>query len=88
MIGFGKRLAAFRKEKGLSQQELADMMETSKTTVTNWETGRFKPTWDMLEKIASVLDVSLAMLVDEEKQLDLSTVSTEELLREIHKRII
>jgi transcriptional regulator with XRE-family HTH domain len=64
------------------------MMETSKTTVTNWETGRFKPTWDMLEKIASVLDVSLAMLVDEEKQLDLSTVSTEELLREIHKRII
>ena len=88
MMEFGKRLAAFRKEKGLSQQELADMMETSKTTVTNWETGRFKPTWDMLEKIASVLDVSLAMLVDEEKQLDLSTVSTEELLREIHKRII
>lgn len=99
MIEFGKRLAAFRKEKGFSQQELADMMETSKTTVTNWETGRFKPTWDKLDMLASIFGIHVSALIegsdavimlvdDEEKEIDLSTVSTEELLREIHRRMI
>lgn len=61
---FGKRLAKLRKEKGYSQQELADMMKTSKTTVTNWETGRFKPTWDKLDTIAAILDVPISALID------------------------
>ncbi len=64
MMEFGKRLAAFRKEKGFSQQELADMMETSKTTVTNWETGRFKPTWDKLEILASIFEVNISTLIE------------------------
>ena len=64
---FGKRLAAFRKEKGFSQQELADMMETSKTTVTNWETGRFKPTWDKLDMLASIFGIHVSVLMDWEE---------------------
>jgi transcriptional regulator with XRE-family HTH domain len=64
---FGKRLAAFRKEKGYSQQELADMMKTSKTTVTNWETGRFKPTWDKLDMLASIFEIPVSVLVNWEE---------------------
>lgn len=68
---FGKRLAALRKEKGISQQELADMMKTSKTTVANWETGRFKPTWDKLDMLAAILEVHISALMDNEELVSL-----------------
>ena len=68
---FGKRLAALRKEKGFSQQELADMMKTSKTTVANWESGRFKPTWDKLDLIANILEVHISALMDGEEIISL-----------------
>lgn len=61
---FGERLAKLRKEKGYSQQDLADMIKTSKTTVTNWETGRFKPTWDKLDMIAAILETHISALLD------------------------
>ena len=64
---FGKRLAEFRKQKGYSQQELADMMQTSKTTVTNWETGRFKPTWDKLDMLASIFGIHVSVLMNWEE---------------------
>lgn len=64
---FGKRLAALRKEKGYTQQELADTLKTSKTTVTNWETGRFKPTWDNLDMIAAIFEVHITALMGAEE---------------------
>ena len=38
------RLAAVRKEKGLSQAELAKMVGVSRNTVSSIETGQFNPT--------------------------------------------
>lgn len=64
---FGKKLATLRKKKGFSQQELADVMKTSKTTVANWESGRFKPTWDKLDLIANILEVHISTLMDGEE---------------------
>lgn len=68
---FGKRLATLRKEKGISQQELADMMKTSKTTVANWESERFKPTWDKLDMLATILEVHVSALMDDEELISL-----------------
>ena len=36
-------LADWREEKGLTQQELADRMDTSDVTISRWETGKRKP---------------------------------------------
>lgn len=85
----GQRIRAFRRKKGLIQKELGQMVGTDASNIGKHELDKQIPRIAMLEKIASALDVSLAMLVDdEEKEIDLSTVSTEELLREIHRRII
>lgn len=39
----GKKIADARKRKGLTQQQLADILETSKASVSNWERGKHSP---------------------------------------------
>lgn len=48
-------LAAIRKEKGLSQSELAKMVGVSRNTISSIETGQFNPT----AKLALILCVAL-----------------------------
>ena len=49
------RLAALRKEKGLSQAELAKLVGVSRNTISSIETGQFNPT----AKLALVLCIAL-----------------------------
>lgn len=49
------RLAAARKEKGLSQAELARLVGVSRNTVSSIETGQFNPT----AKLALILCIAL-----------------------------
>ena len=48
-------LKAARSEKGLSQQQLADMVGVSRNTITSIETGQFNPT----AKLALILCIAL-----------------------------
>jgi transcriptional regulator with XRE-family HTH domain len=85
----GQRIRALRRERGFTQKELGEMVGTDASNIGKYELDKQMPRITMLEKIASALDVPLTALVDdEEKEIDLSTVSTEDLLKEIHKRII
>lgn len=49
------RLKAIRKEKGLSQQALADMIGVSRNSISSIETGQFNPT----AKLALILCIAL-----------------------------
>ena len=59
---FSKRLAAIRKEKGLSQGELADKIESTAITIGRYERDEVKPSIDTAAKLAQVLQVSLDYL--------------------------
>ena len=39
----GRRINALRKHLGLTQQELADELGTRQQTISEWETGMYKP---------------------------------------------
>ena len=52
-----------RKQKGLSQEELASRLNVVRQTVSKWERGLSVPDADMLEKIAQVLEVSIGDLL-------------------------
>ncbi len=73
---FGDKLSKLRKEKGLSQEGLAEKLEVTRQTVSKWELSQTKPDTDMLVKIADVLEVDVSsLIVDEEKGGKKETIS-------------
>lgn len=62
-MSFGKRLLEARKNKGLSQEELAGQLGTKGPAIGRYERDEMKPSIDVAAKIASILDVSLDWLV-------------------------
>ena len=64
----GKRIAAFRKEKGMTQEELAERMGISAQAVSKWETDLSCPDVGSIPQLAEVLEVSLDDLIGAEKK--------------------
>lgn len=79
---FGAFVAARRKEKGLTQQELAGKLFLSNKAVSKWETGQSLPDIALLEPLADCLGVSVAELLRGERMEErpLKAEETEELL--------
>ncbi|MDE5539660.1 MAG: helix-turn-helix domain-containing protein, partial [Bacilli bacterium] len=63
----GKFISEVRKEKGLTQKELARKIYISDKAVSKWERGLSFPDIELLEDLASVLDVSIVELLKGEK---------------------
>ncbi|MBR4461469.1 MAG: helix-turn-helix transcriptional regulator [Erysipelotrichaceae bacterium] len=63
----GKLISALRKEKNMTQQQLADKLYVSDKAVSRWETGRGFPEITVLEDIANLLDVSVAEIIKGER---------------------
>jgi transcriptional regulator with XRE-family HTH domain len=62
----GQRIKNARKEKGISQEELAKLAETTQQTIQRWEKnerGLFNPNLGTMKKIALVLNVTLDYLM-------------------------
>lgn len=63
----GSFIAELRKEKGLTQLQLAELLHVSDKAVSRWETGRGFPDIGSLEDLADALDVSVAELLKGER---------------------
>ena len=57
-------LQTIRKNKGISQQKLADAINVSRSTIAMWETKASQPDNDSLIKLSKYLCVSIDMLLD------------------------
>jgi transcriptional regulator with XRE-family HTH domain len=73
----GEFIAELRKEKQLTQSQLATAIHVSDKAISRWETGRGLPDIDNLEALSDYLDVSIAELIRGEKISE--PVSREEL---------
>ena len=60
---FGENLKKLRKEKGLSQQEVALRLHVVRQTVSKWEQGLSVPDADLLVKLADVLETDVSHLL-------------------------
>ena len=67
-----ERIRALRLAKGISQVDLAVMLNVSKQSVSNWENDNIQPSIDMLVHIADIFNVSTDYLLGRElnRQLD------------------
>lgn len=61
---FGRHLRDLRKKHSkFSQQEMADMLNISRSTYTYYETGKSEPGQEKLKKICNILDVDFNTLL-------------------------
>lgn len=63
---FLQRLKELRLKKGLTQQQIADLVHVNRVTYTNWEKGKREPSYENLVKLADLLEVSLDSLFGRE----------------------
>jgi len=63
--GVGAKLQALRQGAGLSQEDLAERIGAKKQKVSNWERGRFTPSFEKAVLLARALGCSLDSFVDE-----------------------
>ena len=54
---FGEHLRKIRKENGYTQQQMADILNISRSTYTYYETGKSQPGYDKLEIMCEVFGV-------------------------------
>ena len=58
------KIKILRESKGLTQQQLADMLDISRQTVQKYEAGTNEPDIKMLKRIADIFEVSVDFLID------------------------
>ena len=59
----GSRLAELRKDKDLTQQQLADALGISQKTLAHYEVGRLRIAISMLPDLAGILGISIPTLL-------------------------
>lgn len=64
MNNFGEFLYELRKEKGMTQAELAQLLGVTNKAVSKWETGEAMPETALLVPISRIFDVSVDELLD------------------------
>ena len=70
----GKQIAAARKKKKLTQQELAKLLMVSDKAISNWETGKNYPDLTYIKDISKYLDIDLINLIVDKKQKDYNKI--------------
>ena len=69
----GKYIAKKRKEKNLTQEQLAEKLGVSNKTISKWENGKCLPDYSIIQSLCKELDISISELMDGE-DLDKSSV--------------
>lgn len=59
MYKFGNYICKLRETKGLTQSELADILNVSDKSISKWENGQAFPRIDTFEKLAAALDTTI-----------------------------
>jgi DNA-binding XRE family transcriptional regulator/desulfoferrodoxin (superoxide reductase-like protein) len=62
----GKLIASLRKEKGLTQKEVAEKLGISPKTVSKWETGHGFPDVSLISELSAIFSVDISKLLDGE----------------------
>ena len=68
-IKIGKFIAALRKEKGLTQEQLGEKLGVTNKTISRWENGNYTPDVEMLALLSKEFGVSINELISGERLL-------------------
>ena len=77
-VRIGAFIKELRKEKGLTQEQLAERLNVSGRTVSRWETGANMPDISLLVELAEFFDVSIPEIIDGERKSEKMDQETKE----------
>lgn len=63
----GKFISKKRKEKNLTQEQLAEKLGVSNKTISKWETGKCMPDYGIVKSLCEELEITVAELMDGEE---------------------
>ena len=86
MKSIGETIANLRKQKGMTQSELAEKMNVTDKAVSKWERDLSCPDINTISKLADILDVSVDELLKAKKQ-DYSNNKIKDLINLILKAV-
>lgn len=66
---FGQRITNLRKEKGLTQNDIAEKIGVTSQAVSKWENDQATPDIDILIKLSDIFEISLDELLGKEKKI-------------------
>lgn len=66
-ILIGNFIAKKRREKNMTQVQLAERLGVSDKTISKWETGKCMPDYSIIESLCKELNISIAELIDGEE---------------------
>ena len=84
---FNEKMQDLRKQKGLTQEELAAALFVSRTAVSKWESGRGYPNIDSLKSIAKFFGVTVDQLLSTEQALAIAQEDQKEKERHIRNLV-
>lgn len=67
MATFEERITAARKERGITQEQLAEAMNVSRQTVSHWENGRVKPDEETIKRLSEYLKLDDGAEIEQEE---------------------
>ena len=71
-MDFHEKLQEFRKQKGLTQEELAEKLYVSRAAISKWESGRGYPNIESLKAIAKFFSVTVDALLSSDEVLTIA----------------
>ena len=81
----GEFLKHLRKNKGLTQEQLAEHFYVSSRTVSRWETGKNIPDVDMLIDLADFYEIDISEIIDGEIKSENMNNQTKSTLKKVAK---
>ena len=82
-MNIAKVIRKYRKEAGLTQEEMANRLGVTTPAVSKWENGNSNPDIELLAPIARLLHISLDTLLS--FHADLTTSEIDEIIREMNE---
>ncbi len=70
----GEKIKSARKNAGLTQEQMAEMLMISRPAITKWETDKGMPDIENLKAISKLLDVSIDYLLSDGENIDLNVI--------------
>ena len=85
-MNLGDKIKQLRKEHNLSQEQLAQKVDSVKSLIWKYEKNQASPSADMIKRIAMIFNVSSDyLLFDESEKENISRISDKGLLRQLEE---